>query len=103
MRKIGGDKTESLIEAGAIVFKGFKLVQGIVALNGNTPNNPGDLYTLDLSNKKLEKRTVINPWVEKKKLGEQVKLSYKSRDGIKIEGVLIYPVGYKQGETYPLN
>ena len=102
MQKIERDEKEKLIEAGNIIFKGFKLVQGILALNGSTPSNPGELYTMDLSDKKLQKRTSINPWVTERKLGKQVKLSYKSRDGLTIEGVLIYPVGYRKGETYPL-
>jgi len=102
MRKIGGDITENLIDAGTLVFRGFKLANGVIALNGNTKKNPGDLYTIKISDKKLNRQTHINPWVAKKDLGEQTKLSYLSRDGIKIEGVLLYPVGYKKGETYPL-
>ncbi|MFT7619409.1 MAG: dipeptidyl aminopeptidase/acylaminoacyl peptidase [Planctomycetota bacterium] len=35
-------------------------------------------------------------------LGKQVGVKYTARDGIEIEGVLIYPVGYKKGTRYPL-
>jgi len=101
-RSLDQDKVEKLIEGGELVFRGFYINGGILALSGNTAKNPGDLFTLNLTDKKLEKRTDINPWVAKKKLGKQEKLSYTSRDGKKIEGVLIYPVGYKKGTKYPL-
>ncbi|MBL4755184.1 MAG: S9 family peptidase [Flavobacteriales bacterium] len=102
MRSIDNDKNIPLVEGGTLVFRGFHLNNGTVSISGNTNTNPGDLYTMSLKDKKLVKRTDINPWVAKKQLGKQEKLSYTSRDGMKIEGVLIYPVGYKAGTTYPL-
>lgn len=35
-------------------------------------------------------------------LGKQVGIKYTARDGVEIEGVLIYPVGFKKGTRYPL-
>jgi len=102
MRAIDEDKIENLIEGKGLVFSGFYLNNGTIALNGNTWENPGDLFTIDLTKKKLVQRTDINPWVKDKKLGKQEKLSYTSRDSKKIEGVLIYPVDYKEGTKYPL-
>ena len=36
------------------------------------------------------------------KLGRQESIRYKARDGMEIEGVLIYPVGFEEGRRYPL-
>jgi dipeptidyl aminopeptidase/acylaminoacyl peptidase len=102
MRAIDGGNVEKLISGDGLVFRGFYLNGGTIALNGNTWQNPGDLYTMDLASSKLVKQTDINPWVQDRKLGKQEKLSYTSRDSRKIEGVLIYPVGYKEGTKYPL-
>lgn len=35
-------------------------------------------------------------------LGETKTVRWKSKDGLEIEGLLTYPVGYKSGEEYPL-
>ena len=101
-RSINSEKIEKIIEGGILVFRGFTISNGTVVMNANTPENPGELYTIGIGEKKLVKRTDVNPWVEKKKLGKQEKLSYQSRDGMIIEGVLIYPVNYKKGNVYPL-
>jgi len=46
--------------------------------------------------------TDSNPWLKDKKLGKQDVIRYKARDGWEIEGLLIYPVDYEKGKTYPL-
>jgi len=46
--------------------------------------------------------TTVNPWLEQKELGDQLPVKYSARDGLEIEGILIYPVGYQQGIKYPL-
>jgi len=35
-------------------------------------------------------------------LGEQDAITWKGADGVTIEGLVTYPVGYKAGEKYPL-
>ena len=71
------------------------------AFTGSSPQNPSDLYywKVDDEPKRL---TTLNPWISEKKLGKQEIVRYKSRDGADIEGILIYPVGYKKGTAYPL-
>lgn len=45
--------------------------------------------------------TTHNSWLEDVELGRQEAVTYSARDGLKIEGVLIYPSGY-QGGKFPL-
>lgn len=71
------------------------------AFSGNTPEIPGDLYVWNVGSEP-ERLTNLNAWVSERQLGKQEVISYKSRDGAQIEGVLLYPVGYQKGTKYPL-
>ncbi len=71
-----------------------------IAFYGSTPRHPGEVFLSD--NARIQRMTHSNPWLENKELGKQEIVSYQSRDGKKIEGVLIYPVGYQPGSTVPL-
>jgi dipeptidyl aminopeptidase/acylaminoacyl peptidase len=75
-------------------FKHFALV-------GSSPKIPGEVFYWDGANK-FERMTKVNPWLDEKNLGEQKIINYTSRDGAQIEGILIYPVEYQGGTSYPL-
>jgi dipeptidyl aminopeptidase/acylaminoacyl peptidase len=44
----------------------------------------------------------MNPELSGKTLGQQEIIQYDARDGQKIEGLLMHPVGYEDGKKYPL-
>jgi dipeptidyl aminopeptidase/acylaminoacyl peptidase len=44
----------------------------------------------------------LNPWIAERELGREEVITYQARDGLEIEGILVYPVGYQQGVKYPL-
>jgi dipeptidyl aminopeptidase/acylaminoacyl peptidase len=46
--------------------------------------------------------TDANPQVSGFALGEQEEISWRSKDGTTVGGVLVKPVGYRAGERYPL-
>lgn len=71
------------------------------AFSGNTPQVPGDLYVWNVGSDPV-RLTDVNPWMTERKLGKQEVVSYKSRDGAQIEGILLYPVGYEKGTKVPL-
>ncbi len=99
---IDGESRSTVLEAGKLVFRGFAYSKGIIAISGQTPNHSGELFTLDVNSKTLKKWTDLNPWLAKKKLAKQEKISYKARDGVTVEGVLVYPLDYEDGKKYPL-
>ncbi len=72
------------------------------AFVGNSPNIPGDLFYWKVGQDQVQQLTNVNPWLSQRKLGKQEIISYKSRDNWDIEGLLIYPVDYREGEKYPL-
>ncbi len=68
---------------------------------GNSPNHSREIFYLNFGNK-LQRLTTLNPWLSDRKLGKQEVIQYKSRDGLEIEGILLYPVNYIEDEKYPL-
>ena len=76
-------------------FKHFALV-------GSSPEIPGDIFYWRSGSKEPKRLTTINPWVIERELGRQEVVRYQARDGLEIEGILVYPVGYTEGNRYPL-
>jgi dipeptidyl aminopeptidase/acylaminoacyl peptidase len=72
------------------------------AFVGSSPNIPGEIFYWKVGQKTVNQLTNVNPWLSQRKLGKQEINSYKSRDDWDIEGLLIYPVDYREGQTYPL-
>jgi len=70
-------------------------------MTGSSSSFPSEVYTWE-PGENLKRQTTLNPWLEERSLGEQSILKYKARDNMNVEGLLIYPVGYKPGEKYPL-
>jgi len=69
--------------------------------SGSTPADRSNLYHWD-GKGVLEKITFLNPGLKDKLLGKQEVIRYQARDGQEIEGIMIYPVNYEAGKTYPL-
>src|SRR5262249_23904755 len=49
-----------------------------------------------------ERRTNSNQHLDRVAFGQMKAVTWKSKDGIECQGVLILPVGYKEGKKYPL-
>ncbi|TRX66195.1 S9 family peptidase [Carboxylicivirga sp. M1479] len=90
-------KTSGVIFSSPVVSSNFKSF----AFSGSTPKDMSNIYTWN-GKGKLSKFTHLNPELMTTALGEQELISFEARDGLKIEGLLMKPVGYKQGEKYPL-
>jgi dipeptidyl aminopeptidase/acylaminoacyl peptidase len=91
-----------LIEPGNIVFRSFSRQGDLLAFTANTAAHPNELYTYSLRKKQFQRITNLNPWLSEIKMGKQEKIIYDARDGLDIEGVLVYPTDYEAGKRYPL-
>jgi dipeptidyl aminopeptidase/acylaminoacyl peptidase len=69
--------------------------------SGSTPADRMNLYYWD-GKSALKKVSDLNPWLREKALGKQEVIHYQARDGAEIEGILIHPVDYEAGKSYPL-
>ena len=96
-------KRKLLLEGGKVVIAGaFGQSGATLAFTGNTPAHPNEVFTFSLDTQSLRRHTHYNDWLAGKKMGKQVKVSYKARDGLRIDGLLIYPVDYQEGTRYPM-
>jgi dipeptidyl aminopeptidase/acylaminoacyl peptidase len=76
-------------------FKHFAFV-------GSSPEIPGDIFYWREGSKEIKRLTTLNPWIAERELGRQEVIRYPARDGLEIEALLVYPVGYEEGRSYPL-
>ncbi len=101
-QKINSDKRNILLEGGNVVFSSISLAEKVLAFAGDTKDHPNEVFTFDLKNKELKRRTFHNEWLKDIELAKQEKISYNANDGLRIDGVLIYPLNFKEGQKYPL-
>ena len=72
------------------------------ALVGHAPEHPGEVFLLGTRDSAARRLTHSNPWLADMRLAEQAVVRHKARDGLELEGVLVYPVNYEKGRRYPL-
>ncbi|HET7674076.1 MAG TPA: S9 family peptidase [Gammaproteobacteria bacterium] len=74
---------------------------GEIAFIASTPNHPDELYVMHIG-AKPHRLTDLNGFVDDVKLGRSTGIDWQGPDGFKEDGVLTYPVDYRQGRKYPL-
>ncbi len=65
-------------------------------------DTPVEVFTSGLKGEAGKKLSAVNDGFEAPALGKTELISWKSKDGMQIEGLLTYPVGYKPGTKYPI-
>jgi dipeptidyl aminopeptidase/acylaminoacyl peptidase len=84
-----------------VAFQDFeRTATGAIYAVGSTADHPDELYGMDDAG--LVRMTRSNPWLHDVVLGEQSVETITAGDGLEIEGLLIWPVGYEKGKRYPL-
>ncbi len=73
-----------------------------VASVGASPAFPGELFLATDEKRQFKRLTDTNPWIKEKTLARQEVVEWTARDGLKLEGVLVYPLHYVEGRRYPL-
>jgi len=74
---------------------------GKIAALISQPHLPSEVFVLD--GKNLQQRTFTNQhWLQGLELGEVIKAQYPSKDGTLIEGFIIKPPGFVEGQKYPV-
>jgi dipeptidyl aminopeptidase/acylaminoacyl peptidase len=66
------------------------------------PNSAPEVYTSPLPRFAAVKLTAVNDAVVEPPMGRTELVSWRSKDGLEIEGLLTYPVNYQPGRKYPL-
>ncbi len=73
-----------------------------LAIAGSTPSNGSEIYSARLERRRVRRLTDSNPWLAERDLARQEVVHYQARDGVRVEGVLIYPTAYEASTRYPL-
>ncbi len=101
----GGGPVQALStvnDAGALCRDLSIAPRGALACSASAPTHPREVYVGKLGGRKLQRRTLSNPHLRERKLGEQLVVDWKASDGLELQGVVIKPVGFVEGTAYPL-
>lgn len=96
----GGPKQLSNI-AGVMGQASFSRDDSVVAFTKSDTQHPDDVHVSKIPISEPVKLTDHNPQVRGLALGSSEVIRWKSKDGLEIEGVVIYPVSYQTGKRYP--
>ncbi len=98
-----GERQDFIEPGGKTVFIQFsrnKQNQPI-ALLGHSPTHGPELFIADDPSDAPRRITNVNPWLEEMQFAKQSVVRWKARDGLELEGMLIYPLDYVEGRRYP--
>lgn len=100
----GGGDAELLAGGGAEVFRSVSFdatMQRFVAPVQRS-DHPAEVYVATLPGPEWERMTHHNDFLADRRLGQQQTIEWESVDGMRIEGVLTWPVDFQAGHSYPL-
>jgi dipeptidyl aminopeptidase/acylaminoacyl peptidase len=98
-----GGNEANILPLGGPIWSSFSVGDnGDIALLASTPAHPTEVYLLKRGATSAERLTNSNPWLDDVELGRQEVVTYTARDGLTIEGLLVYPLDYEEGRRYPL-
>lgn len=70
-----------------------------IAFKADAPDHPREIYWY--FNKRINRYTDSNKWLEEKSLGKQQVMRFSARDGLELEGILVTPLK-KNSDPLPL-
>jgi dipeptidyl aminopeptidase/acylaminoacyl peptidase len=100
-----GSDAERLLTMDAVALGSFSVSDDaqVIAFEGSTPQYPTEVHVMTAADEAPQRITNSNPWLEDVALGRQEVVRYEASDGAyEIEGMLIYPLDYQEGQRYPL-
>jgi dipeptidyl aminopeptidase/acylaminoacyl peptidase len=97
-----GTDANALSDIGGVMGQAtFSRDGSTVAFTKSDTQHPDDVYVARFPMGSMTKLTDHNPQVREFALGASEVIRWKSKDGMEVEGIVIYPVGYEKGKRYP--
>ncbi|MFU8811478.1 MAG: prolyl oligopeptidase family serine peptidase [Balneolaceae bacterium] len=86
------------------IYRGFSVSDDgrRVVFTYENSNQPSEVYYSDLRRFSKQKVSALHEESQFPEMGRTELLSWTSNDGMEIEGLLTYPVGYEEGDRVPL-
>lgn len=98
-----GSNMETIVGKGDVNLDHFdRSMDGTTIFEASSSSHPHELYRLDTNSNQPVRITNSNQWLDNKKLGKQEVVTWKAEDGMELQGILVYPTNYEEGEKYPL-
>lgn len=100
--KTGSNKYKKLVREGEFIASQLSVSDSdkTLALRGNTAKHPNEVFIV--RSNKATRLTDSNSWLNDKRFAKQETITLKARDGVELDGVLVYPLDYEKGTRYPL-
>ncbi|MRJ42798.1 MULTISPECIES: S9 family peptidase [Idiomarina] len=95
-------ESRTLLEPGKLIAVDIEAAPGQndILVRAHSAEHPTELFRL--SNQQLQRVTDSNPWLADITQPRQETITYKARDGLELEGIVVYPTDYNKGTKYPL-
>ncbi|HET9264518.1 MAG TPA: S9 family peptidase [Vicinamibacterales bacterium] len=98
-----GANRRTLIPGGGPILTALdRAKSGAVAFVADTPQHPSEVYLLAAEASTAKRLTDSNPWLKEMRLAKQEVVTFKARDGLELQGVLLRPLDEQPGRRYPL-
>lgn len=93
-----------IVDPGKIVLTAFSLSRDGMkgAFIGESAAHPPEVFYMEHGYPAPRRLTTSNPWLDERRFAQQEAVTYKARDGLELQGVMIRPLDEKPGEKYPL-
>lgn len=95
------DKLSAKLEGYEIGIGGSSTDETKLIVRTYSDRSLGAYYFYDITEDRLEKLEDVSPWINEDEMAEMQPVSYKSRDGLTINGYLTLPKG-KEAKNLPL-
>lgn len=102
VRRDGTGRRMVLPDGGPILTAFDRATDGTVAFVADTPQHPSEVYFLAPGASAPKRLTESNPWLRTMRLAKQEVVTFKARDGLELQGILIRPLDEQPGQRYPL-
>jgi dipeptidyl aminopeptidase/acylaminoacyl peptidase len=100
--EIASGRATQLTKGRTLQIGSFSKDGSKVAVVMDSPTMPADVHVADAAFASLTKVSDANPQAREFALGATEVITWKSSDGLEVEGVLLKPVGFDPAKRYPL-
>jgi len=85
----------------SVVLSSISADAAKAAATRSTPAEPGEIAIVDLAGGQVSAVTDANPWFKQVETAQMRPMTWKSKDGLDVEGLLWLPASYKGGQKLP--
>jgi len=98
----GGEMDPIIVDGPNFSSLSYSPESGVIAAAASTHEHPAEVFSGTVSDGILDRHTDTNPELNDMWLGPYTIVKWEAQDGLVIEGLLLKPKGYQEGERYPL-